>query len=521
MPFDGLVLYKLIKEMREKLIGKTIRNIYQPISEQIYIKTNMKSVMFNLKNPSYVLLLEDKPEIPQNPYNFSMFLRKKIKNGKIIDIQQIELDRLGFFEIKVINNVGNLEYYKLYFELMGRFSNLILVNAENKIEDVFNKSNSENRTLFPGAEYKPFFDDKQVNLLKNFSIDSVSNLMGFSKQSKRFFNYLGLEKTLQCLNNDVLYFYEEYDKVDISAIEPAELDYQTFSPSETLIHLFNKRAYKSRYIQIKKELEKKLFKDIEKKERTKINLIKDIEDSKRLPHIKRKGELLQSYLYKVKKGDEEITINDWETNIDIKIVLDPLKNPSDNLNNYFKRAKKLEVKNIIAKKRLKKIEHYLEYLYQLWIILDNSDDVNDLYEIKEEMIEQNIIKLNKNINKKTKISKINYREYEYKDFKILNAKNNKQNDELNKNAVKEDIWLHTQNIPSSHTIIKSAGREVVPLEVIEFAAKITALYSRAKNSSNVPVDYTTRNNVWKPKGAKPGMWLYKNYKTIFVEPMKS
>ena len=147
--------------------------------------------------------------------------------------------------------------------------------------------------------------------------------------------------------------------------------------------------------------------------------------------------------------------------------------------------------------------------------MDISDDLDTLEEIREEMIDEGLIQINK--KKRRKKPKSTFKKFEYKGFEILVGRNNKQNDELTKSASKDDIWLHTHEIPGSHVLIKGAGKEI-PEEVIKRAAEIEAYNSRAKMSNNVPVDYTTPKYVWKPKGAKPGMWLYENFSTIFVTP---
>ena len=518
MPLDGIVLSKVIRELNSEIVGKTIKNIYQPINDQILFQLNKKNLLFSLQNPCYLVLLEEKPDVPDTPFNFSQALRKKLKSGRIVSINQIELDRVGYIEIENFDHIGNFRRFKLYFELMGKNSNLILVDENNIIEDVFKKFMSEDRTLFPGAKYSYYFDNSQKNIFNlDRSNEPLENLMGFSNKSLKFLNIIGYNEVIDSLKKDELYYYTEFSKPDVSAVRPGIYEYELLSPSYALLKLFKNKADHSRLSQQKKSAEKYLIREIEKKEKIKINLLKDLKECENIESLTKKGELLQGYLYTMKKGDEYAIVKDWATDEDVKISLDPLKSPSENLEKVFKRVKKLKTKKDMSEKRFKKTGDELEYLFQLWSVLDNCDDIDTMAEIHEEMIQEKIIPEHKKLkSRKKNISTI--RKFNFKDFEIVNGKNNKQNDDISKSASKKDIWLHTQNIPGSHTVIKSAGKEI-PYEVIEYAARISATYSKAKMSANVPIDYTFVSNIWKPKGAKPGMWLYKNYKTIITNPL--
>ncbi|MDN5342821.1 MAG: hypothetical protein PWP28_1696 [Oceanotoga sp.] len=517
MPLDGLVFHKLINEIKENCLGSSIRNIYQPINSEVLIQLRNNNILFSLNNPAYIMLLKDKPEVPENPVNFSQYLRKSIKGFKIKNIVQLSMDRTGYIELEGFNLIGDLKKYRLYFELMGRNSNLILVNSENKIEDALKKYNENLRTILPGAKFVPFFDDSKKNfLLDHSNIDDL--FVGFSKKSYKFLKYNGLDKTLKSLGNNKLYFFKEDNKYDVSAIKPIKEDFELLDPSVAILKLFEFSSNQSRIIHLKKDLEKIIIKEIDKNENLKYKLLNDISEEKNIEDLINKGELLQTYIFKAKRGDSYIDVSDWNNGKTFRIELDPLKNPSTNLENYFKKIKKIKTRVIISKKRLRKTENILDYLYQLLLTIEESEDIDNLSDIREEMFEEGLLKKDKKLKRKN--NKISFKTFKFKDFDIFIGKNNKQNDELTRNASKEDIWLHTHNIPGSHAIIKSAGK-IVPDDVIEYAASLEASFSKAKMSYNVPVDFTTRDNVWKPKGSKPGMWLYKNYKTIIVNPKKS
>lgn len=191
MPFDGLVLYKVLREVKDNILGERIKNIYQPVYYQVLLQLPNNFLLFSLQNPSYMLLLPEKPDIPMEPGHFSQFLRKRIRNGRIINIEQLGLDRLGFIEIENFDEEkGEKVCYKLYFELMGRNSNLILVNEEGKIEEAYKHVQDEFRPIIPGDKFVPYYDDSKLDILnddiKTLDKLSLDNLMGFSKKSKDF-----------------------------------------------------------------------------------------------------------------------------------------------------------------------------------------------------------------------------------------------------------------------------------------------------------------------------------------------
>ncbi|MGM0641530.1 MAG: Rqc2 family fibronectin-binding protein [Thermotogota bacterium] len=514
MPLDGIVFNKIIREIKTELNNYKLRNVYQPVNNQVLLQFKSKFILFSLSNPAYITLLDEKPDIPDNPLNFAQLLRKNIKGMFLNDVQQIKTDRAGYLSFNGTDYIGERRTYKIYFELMGRNSNLILTDENDVIIDSWKKMNDEKRTILPGATYKAFYDEKKLTIYDDF--EDVKNVMGLASKSKKFINEIGKEKAKEDMEKDSIFLYHDENKnPDISAITPNDYPYELLRPYKAVDKLFSERANKSRYLELKTLLEKKLRKTIEKMENLKAKLLADIEKQKEIPELIKKGELLQTYLYQAKKGDEFVEVYDWENDKNVKIDLDPLKNPSTNLEKYFNKVDKLKKRVLHSKKRLRKIQKELDYYYQLYSTVDISDDLNTLEEIREEMIDEGLIQLNK--KKRRKKPKSSFKKFEYKGFEILVGRNNKQNDELTKSASKDDIWLHTHEIPGSHALIKGAGKEI-PEDVIKRAAEIEAYNSKAKMSNNVPVDYTTPKYVWKPKGAKPGMWLYENFSTIFVKP---
>ncbi|KAF2955563.1 NFACT family protein [Marinitoga sp. 38H-ov] len=521
MPIDGLLLNKLIREAK-KFEGQKIRNIYQPVNDEVLLQLQNGFLLFVLKNPSYLISLDEKPNMPDTPQNFSMFLRKRIKNAKINKIEQLGLDRIGYIDLSVIDETFELRNYKLYFELMGRNSNILLVDEKNKILDALKKGITSQRSIMPGAEYFPFYNTEYINILDHDNVDVLNQqLMGFSKISKiLFFDYLDkydyLSFISEFLDNNNVYIFDYNGKKEILSFRPINYDYIKFnSPSRGLLNFFEIHSINSRFTELKKKLEKIVIREIEKYEKLYKKLKKEENELKDIPILEKHGRLLQAYLYKFKEKTDNIIVDDWESGEKVKIYLNPLKTPNENLQIIFKKVHKLKSKEEHLKERLSITKDMIDYLYQLWQSIDLVEDIETLQEIKEEMINEKLI-TEKTSKKKIKKESKPY-EFEYNGFKILVGKNNIQNDKITREADREDIWMHAQGIPGAHVIIKS-NKQDVPEDVLLYAAYLAAKYSKGRFSSKVSVDYTQKKHVWKPKGAKPGMVHYNNFKTLYVEP---
>lgn len=523
MPIDGLLLNKLIREAK-KFEGQKIRNIYQPVNDEVLLQLQNGFLLFVLKNPSYLISLDTKPNMPDSPQNFSMFLRKRIKNAKINKIEQLGLDRLGYIDLSVIDETFELRNYKLYFELMGRNSNILLIDENNRILDALKKGITPQRSIMPGAEYFPFYNTDYINILEhdNLDFDLNQQLMGFSKISKKLFlEYIEkfdfITFIAEFTDNSNVYTFEYEGKKEIIAFKPINYDYEEFkSPSEGLLNLFQLRSINSRFTELKRKLEKVVIKEIEKYEKLYKKLKSEEKDIEKIPELEKQGRLLQAYLYQFKEKTDSIIVEDWDTGEKVKIKLNPLKTPNENLQSIFKKVHKLKSKEQHLKKRIKITQDMINYLYQLWQSIDLAEDIETLQEIKEEMVDERLI-TEKSSKKKMKRKGSKPYEFNYKGFRILVGKNNIQNDKITREADREDIWMHAQGIPGAHVIIKTNKQEV-PEDVLMFAASLAAKYSKGRYSSKVSVDYTQKKHVWKPKGAKPGMVHYNNFKTLYVEP---
>ncbi|MFW6378362.1 MAG: Rqc2 family fibronectin-binding protein, partial [Bacillota bacterium] len=245
-----------------------------------------------------------------------------------------------------------------------------------------------------------------------------------------------------------------------------------------------------------------------------------LEQSKHADKYKRRGELLKSQLHKIDRGASEVTLVDYydEDQPEVKIQLDSDKSPAENVRRLFKKYNKLKKSRSHLVKELAKLRHEDKYLQNVEVELSQAETEDELSEIAEELKEEGYIKKNKQKSKSNK--KLPPRKYISADnYQILVGRNNRQNDYLTKKiANQDDIWVHTRKIAGSHVIIKRDTDKPVPEPTIYEAALLAAYFSKARESENVPVDYTKVKNVNKPKGAKPGIVYYENHQSIYVTP---
>jgi len=235
------------------------------------------------------------------------------------------------------------------------------------------------------------------------------------------------------------------------------------------------------------------------------------------------GELITANIYRIEKGTAELLVKNYyqaEQPL-ISIELDPALTPSQNAQFYFKKYHKLKNSERILKKMITDIEDEINYLEGISISLENTNELEVLDEIKQELIKQGYIRLKrkKKTRENLKLQEVTPRKFiSTEGFEIFVGKNNKQNDYITlKLAADHDVWFHTKNIPGSHVIVRTMGESLGEKTITE-AANLAAFYSKAKNSSNVPVDYTEKKNIKKPRSSKPGMVIYKNYNTIYITP---
>lgn len=580
MAFDGITIYALVQELNQKLCNGYIEKIFQPESDElnINIRNNKRNYTLllssNANNPRVYIALNTKPN-PKIAPPFCMLMRKNLTRGRILSIMQPLMERIIEIEIATFNELGDQVNKVLIIEIMGRHSNIILVNKEtNIIIDSIKRvgSNiSRYRQVLPGKDYiYPPSHGKCNPFDMNYAqIKSLLNMFPKNKKIENFFvnSFIGISplisreicfesdvyngeaiKNLSELDKDALIFsflvlieriktknfipnivYNERERtiIDFSVItlkQFSQLNAKKYQSISVLLESFyNKKDNLNRVKQKSNSLlsiiNNKLDKNYKKLVKQKEEYQKSIDAS----IYKLYGELITANIYNFTGNSDRIILTNFysDNQEKIEIPLDPNLTPIENAQKYFKIYRKS--KNAIQQlsKQIIATEKEIYYLEGQIENIKNSTELQEIEEIKEELRLEGYLPIqykNKESKNKKYPSSIPLHFISSEGIDIFIGKNNRQNDMLTlKSSSSEDIWLHTKGIPGSHVIIKNSNLKITDKTLIE-AGMLASYYSKARHSQNVPVDYTKVKNIKKPKGAKPGMVIYDDFKTLFVTP---
>ena len=535
MSIDGCFIHYLTTELNKEILNFKINKIYQPAPLEIVLQLRGKNETGLIVNKQLLIsskldhprihLLTKKISNPEVPNNFCMLLRKYIERGVIKEIKQYQNDRLIELHINAYNELDDENTFILIFEIMGRNSNIILLNSENTIIDALRKlppSFDNLRTIIPHAKYNYPSSTKSINPFNKEIPLLLDNLQGVSKQLLNTLNELDNSNILSFLNQEIKpVIFKTEKKLDFYAY-PLSNDYEVISTHQTLSEMleeyYNESLKTVNYNAV--ELEKTIQKELKKANVKLSNLTLDLQKAKENLKYSNIGILLQSNLYKVKKGDTKVIVLDYfNNNEELEINLNPLLDPSSNLKAIFNKAKKASNAIVEVKKQIDIVLKEIEYLNTILFQLSIADN-KDLEEIKLELSLNGYLKSNQKYKKKQQ--KIEFITYKVDDILIYVGKNNTQNDYLtHKIASSNDYWFHTKNLPGSHVIVKIPENDpnfVMSEKLIRAAANIAAYYSTGKTSSSVPVDYTKVRYLKKVPGMKGSFVTLQNQKTIYIDP---
>lgn len=577
MALDGLVIHSIVDELHKKLLGGKIDKVYQPENDEVVLhirnnKENFKLVLScSASNPRVYLASDYKKENPINAPMFCMLFRKYIQGGNIVNVSQVDFERIIKISVESFDELKEKTTKDIIIEIMGRHSNIILTHSSNsKIIDSAKRippSVSRVRQILPGQTYVLPPKQDKLNPINEISLNTfVDTLSSFDGPIFKaiYSKFLGISPVIakeicfranidenllvsEISSDDISKIYREFhnlfkyikdniynpcmvidtsiDKVlDFSCINLSLFSNLSIinddSISKILENYYATKDIKDRIHQRSSDLRKsisikldRLYNKLNKQE-------KELIESENADIYKIKGELITSYIYMIEKGMESVEVaNFYDPEYkNIKISLNTNFTPSENAQKYFKKYNKLKTakKEITSQMEITKEE--IDYLENIMLSIENCENLAELMDIREELGKVGYLRSKNNSKKETKLTTKPHEFVSSNGFKILVGKNNKQNDHLTlKVASNEDIWMHTKNIPGSHVIIKTEGKEV-PDETIFEGAMLAAFFSKSKMSSQVPVDYTKKKNVKKPNGAKPGMVIYDTNNTIYVTP---
>lgn len=581
MAFDGISLAAVIDELDKKLTGGRIDKVYQPEGDEIILSIRSLGSAYKLlltANPSNpkLHLTDANKNNPMTPPLFCMVLRKHIQSGKLIRIEQPNFERIVNIYIESMNEMGDYSIKKLVLEIMGRHSNLILVDEDGTILDSIKHighDKSSVREVLPGRQYfMPPSQDK-LNTLEisresfmqsilskpasQISAAIYKGLTGISPISASELCFrAGIDPSTaveSLFNNEISNIYDKLEELteqikggdfcpnmiydqNNKIIDFVPFKMQQFSKcrfvsydsmSSLIEDFYAKRDFVYRMNQKTIDLRHLISQNIERCVRKKDIQRKTLKDIKNRDTLRLYGELITANIYMIKKGMNTVEVYNFysEENELVKIELDPNLTPSENAQKYFKAYNKAKRTFEALQEQIKSNDDELKYLEGVLTNVDNCVDEQDIKQIRQELSNEGYIKRIKSGKEKQKgkssKGSVPMHYISCDGFDIYVGKNNIQNDELTlKTAKKDDIWLHTKDIPGSHVIIVADGRQI-PDSTINDAVMLAAWYSKGKNSTKVAVDYTQKRNVKKPNGAKPGFVIYETNKTAYVDPSET
>lgn len=539
MSFDGFFLHHLTKELQDELLYGRIQKVNQPFEHELVltIRNNRKNYKLLLSaHPVFGRLQITKTDFqnPQTPNTFTMIMRKYLQGAVIENITQIENDRVLEIAFSNKNEIGDNIKVTLVVEIMGKHSNIILIDkAESKIiESIKHIGFSQNsyRTILPGSTYiaPPKTDAKNpftVSDEKLFEILQTEDLA--PRHLQKLFQGLGrdtAENLAAQLSDDKLKQFRAFfarpvqpNMTDKSfAAVPFNNSGQTFdSLSELLDVFYQDKAERDRVNQQSSDLIHRVQTELDKNIKKLAKQEKELAATENAEEFRQKGELLTTYLSMVPNNQDQVELDNYYTNEKITIALDKSLTPNQNAQRYFKKYQKLKeaVKHLTG--LIEETKHTITYLESVETSLSHAS-ISDIEDIREELVETGFVK-RRTRDKHYKRKKPE--QYLASDGKtiIMVGRNNLQNDELTfKMAKKGELWFHAKDIPGSHVLIKD---NLNPSDEVKTdAAELAAYYSKARLSNLIQVDMIEAKKLNKPTGAKPGFVTYTGQKTLRVTP---
>lgn len=566
MALDGVFLRLLCREL-DSLTQTRIEKIYQPSRDELVLLLrsagkNAKLLISAKSGFSRIAVINETPPNPADPPTFCKLMRKFIGGAKVLGFEQQGLDRTVFIRLSCYNEMGDLIHPYLAVELFTGRSNIILCEENGRIIDAIHRSDIESgaRLIQPGAIYRPLPSQSKLDPFEISAEALAAAVISCGRPSHSAFMTAihGVSPlisrelaTLCCLDGDLV--PSEADKPIITEIlgrfkaiitenhrptliklegETKDFSYMPITQYEngaesteledynSLLDEYYAQRDKTARLKAQSQDISRLLTNIHSRIGRRLSTrLSELEKSLDRERFRIYGELLKANIYAVPKGADYIEVQNYydpELAL-VKIPLDPALSPAANAAKYFKDYKKAHTAEQTLSKLVLSDRQELLYIESVLDSLSRAESVGDLADIRDELAEAGYILrlLNKKRSSAASIPK------EFRDpngFLIAVGRNNRENDLLTlKTAAKDDIWLHVKDIPGSHVIIFTEGREL-PCDTLIFAAKLAAANSKAAGGSNVPVDYTEVRYVKKPSGAKPGMVIYTHNRTLYVTP---
>lgn len=569
MSLDGTVVKNLVYEINNRVIDGRIDKIYQNNNDlliNIRAKGQRERLFISISGSPRMYFSDEIFDSPQNPPAFCMLLRKHLENNQILEVSQYKMDRIIKILVKSRDELGEYSKKALIIELMGKHSNVILIDDDSKkIIDSLKRINfnlSSVREILPGLTYNP--EDISEGL-DPCQVDSISDLVKDSRENlniKSFFlkNFTGISPQMcneieyrsnidfkrnlssltepEIIELDKIFskifkivrennfspikiyrenLFKDFYSIDLESLNDKE-KIKVDSISSLLEEFYNSKFLRDSLGSKSKELKKIVKKNIEKLNRKLSNQANELNVALNREKFKVYADLISSNFYKIEKGADSVTVeNFYDEMKEIKIPLDPTLDGPSNAAKYYKKYSKLKNAASFLTEQIEIGKSEISYLESMLLNIDFAERPDEIDELYEEMEKEGYLKKKKKNNKKKKDSDENYITVKTEDgFDIYIGKNNRQNDYLtHKKAKKNDLWFHVKDAPGSHVILKNDNRDFTNNSLLT-AAKLAAKYSSLSKSQNIPVDYTFKMYVKRHPAKKPGLVTYTNYKTINI-----
>ncbi|HEC2146952.1 TPA: NFACT family protein [Staphylococcus delphini] len=554
MAFDGVFTRKMVEDLQFLVSGR-IHKINQPENDTIIMvvrqqRQNHQLLLSIHPNFARIHLTTKKYDNPFEPPMFARVFRKHLEGGRILAIRQIGNDRRIEMDVESKDEIGDTIHRTVILEIMGKHSNLILVNEERKILEGFKHltpNTNQFRTVMPGFQYEaPPTQHKQnpyeytgAQVLQHIDFNAgkidrqlLQTFEGFSPlltkeiTSRRHFMttqtlpeaFDEVMAETKAAPHPVFHKNHETGKEDFYFMKLQQFydDCVTYdSLHELLDRFYDARGERERVKQRANDLVKLVQQLLQKYQNKLSKLVDEQAGTEEKENQQLYGELITANIYQLKPGDRQLETVNYYTGENVTIPLNPQKSPAENAQYYYKQYNRMKTREHELTHQITLTEENIAYFENIEQQLSHIQ-VHEIDDIREELAEQGFIKQKKQ-QKKKKQQKIQLQSYVSTDGDtILVGKNNKQNDYLtNKRAQKSHLWFHTKDIPGSHVVILN---DAPSDKTIEEAAMIAAYFSKAGQSGQIPVDYTTIRNVHKPSGSKPGFVTYDNQKTLYATP---
>ena len=540
MSFDGFFLHHMVEELRRELVNGRIQKINQPFEQELVlqIRSNRQSHRLLLSaHPVFgrIQLTQTTFENPAQPSTFIMVLRKYLQGALIESIEQVENDRIVEMTVSNKNEIGDHIQATLIIEIMGKHSNILLVDkSSHKILEVIKHvgfSQNSYRTLLPGSTYiappsteslNPFTikDEKLFEILQTqeTTAKNLQNLFqGLGRDTANELERILVSEKLSTFRN----FFNQETKPCLTetSFSPVPFANQVGEPFTSLSDLldtyYKDKAERDRVKQQASELIRRVENELQKNRHKLKKQERELLATDNAEEFRQKGELLTTFLHQVPNDQDQVILDNYYTNQPITIALDKALTPNQNAQRYFKRYQKLKEAVKYLTDLIEETKATILYLESVETVL-NQAGLEEIAEIREELIQTGFIRR----RQREKIQKRKKPEqYLASDGKtiIYVGRNNLQNEELTfKMARKEELWFHAKDIPGSHVVI--SGNLDPSDEVKTDAAELAAYFSQGRLSNLVQVDMIEVKKLNKPTGGKPGFVTYTGQKTLRVTP---